>query len=204
MAKCREWLESQNSANVFLSVASIFHAPYADNSFDVVYTSHTIEPNGGQELPILKELYRIASKFLVLLEPGYELASEEAKVRMKRLGYVTGLKVKSEQLGMRVLKHELFGVSANPLNPTALTVIEKHPMAAPATPTLACPRYGDLLQLHGDSLYSPGSMRAYPKILGIPCLRIEDGVVASKYDSVNAGQNNLTRVRLFEAMPKAA
>ena len=183
MAKCREWLASQRVHDVFLSLASIFHAPYADDSFDVVYTSHTIEPNGGQELPILKELYRISSRYLVLLEPGYELASKEAQERMKRLGYVTGLKEKSESLGMRVLRHELFDVTANPLNPTAITVIEKNRNAAPATPRLACPRYGDSLQLHADSLFSPGSMRAYPKIVGIPCLRIEDGVIASQYDA---------------------
>lgn len=196
MAKCREWLTAQGVPDVFLSVASIFHAPYADNSFDVVYTSHTIEPNGGQESPILAELYRIASKYLVLLEPGYELASKEAQERMKRLGYVTGLKAKSEQLGMRVVKHELFPVTANPLNPTVITIIEKNPAAASATPILACPRYRETLQLHADSLYSSGSMRAYPMILGIPCLRMEDGIVASQYEVVRSqlmSESSVTR-----------
>jgi hypothetical protein len=186
MAKCREWLTAQGVPDVFLSVASIFHAPYADNSFDLDYTSYTIQPNGGQESPILAELYRIASNYLVLLEPGYESASKEPQERMKRLGYVTGLKAKSEQLGMRVVKHELFPVTANPLNPTAITIIEKNPAAASATPILFCPRYGDTLQLHADSLYSTGSIRAYPKILGIPCLRMEDGIVASQYEAIRA------------------
>ena len=32
------------------------------------YTLHSIEPNGGNEKPILQELYRVARKFLILLE----------------------------------------------------------------------------------------------------------------------------------------
>jgi ubiquinone/menaquinone biosynthesis C-methylase UbiE len=32
-----------------LVVADLFHIPFADNSVDVVYTSHSLEPNGGRE-----------------------------------------------------------------------------------------------------------------------------------------------------------
>ena len=183
IAQCRHWLLAQGFDSVFLSVASILHAPYADNSFDIVYTSHTIEPNGGREVPILKELHRIASRYLVLLEPGFELASPESQQRMSRLGYARGLKDHAISLGMRVLKHELFGLNSNSLNPTAITVIEKNSASDKAQPRLACPRYGDPILEHDHSLYSLGSMRAYPKIHGISCLRIEDGVVASQYDT---------------------
>lgn len=184
IAMCRQWLASQACEGVFLAVASLFHAPYADDSFDVVYTSHTIEPNGGQEAAALLELYRVAARYLVLLEPGFELASTEAQRRMRRLGYAQRLKDHAVSLGMKVLRYELFGFSANPLNPTAITVIEKTAdKGGKFAPRLACPRYGDPIVVHDDSLYSPGSMRAYPKILGIPCLRINDGVVASRYES---------------------
>lgn len=186
VAKCKEWLSSEKCDNVFVSVASIFHAPYADNSFDVVYTSHTIEPNGGCEVPILKELHRIASRYLVLLEPGYELATPEAQRRMRRLGYARGLKEHATSLGMKVLRHELFGLTSNPLNPTAITVIEKSPAKFRAKTQLTCPRYGDPIIEYVDSLYSPRSMRDYPKILGIPCLRIEDGIVASSYEAYSS------------------
>ncbi len=181
ISKCRKWLASQQSGEVFLSVASIFNAPYTDNSFDIVYTSHTIEPNGGHEVPILKELYRIASRYLVLLEPGYELAGPKAKQRMERLGYAQNLREHATSLGMKVTRHELFGTSANSLNPTALTVIEKNSSAPSSIPQLACPKYGDTLKEFPDSLYSEGSLRAYPKIKGIPCLRVDDGILASQY-----------------------
>ena len=188
IACCRDWLRSRDQASTFLAVASLFHVPYGDNSFDVVYTSHTIEPNGGQEVPILQELYRVASRYLILLEPGYELAPPDAQRRMVQHGYCRGLVNHASALGMDVVKHELFRHAANPLNPTAITVIAKHAGAAPATPALRCPRFGDPLVDHGDSLFSVGSLRAYPKLLGIPCLRPRDGIIASAYETYLDGE----------------
>lgn len=182
IACCRNWLKREHVESPFLSTASLFATPYVENSFDVVYTSHTIEPNGGHERSIIKELYRIASKYLILVEPGYELASKEAQSRMLKYGYCTGLVENAEALGMKVVKHELFPYTDNPLNPTAITVIEKDPTAAPVFPQIACPRYLTPLKEYPDSLYSSESLRAYPKIQGIPCLRIEDGVIASAYE----------------------
>ncbi|HOL80730.1 MAG TPA: class I SAM-dependent methyltransferase, partial [Ignavibacteriales bacterium] len=45
--------------NVNLFVADLFNIPLNDNSIDIVYTNHSIEPNGGREEEALKELYRI-------------------------------------------------------------------------------------------------------------------------------------------------
>jgi len=188
IACCREWLIGRGHNSVVLSVASLLHLPYLDDSFDVVYTSHTIEPNGGNEPTILKELYRITSRYLVLLEPGYELASDEAQQRMETHGYCRGLVRHSEELGMEVVKHELFPHTSNPLNPTAITVIAKNAQASPVSPTWACTHFGDRLIDHGDSLYSNGSLRAYPKVGGIPCLRPKDGIIASAYEKYLQGE----------------
>lgn len=183
VAECRYWFEELGHSDVALTVASLFHIPYADNSFDVIYTSHAVEPNGGMEKDILKELYRVASRYVVLLEPAYEFASDEARVRMESHGYCQNLAGHAKALGMRVVKHQQFVFAAtNPLNPTGLTVIEKAPEAPSSVPQLICPRYGGDLDDHGGSLYSPDSMRAYPKIQGIPCLRRNDGIIASAYD----------------------
>lgn len=190
IAWCKQWLESNWEGECHLSVANLQKLPYADSCFDVVYTAHTIEPNGGNEAAILNELYRITSRYLVLVEPGYELATEEQKRRMERMGYCKGLAEKATSLGMRVRKSELLGSNVNPLNPTAITVIEKDADAPPQTPRLVCPNYREELIDFGESLYSPKSLRAYPKIMGIPCLRCEDAIIASGYEKF-AGQ--LTR-----------
>ena len=182
IATCRDWLSAEGSADCTLSVASLLHQPYADNSFDLVYTSHTVEPNGGREAEVLRELYRVSSRYLVLLEPGYELASDEARARMERLGYCRNLPGVATDLGMKVVRHELFAHSVNPLNPTALTIIAKEPSAATATPRFACPQFGDPLHPKAGAFFSSASLRAYPMLGGIPCLRPQDGVVASAFE----------------------
>lgn len=175
-----------------MATASLFHLPYLDGCFDVVYTSQAIEPNAGNEAIIMKELYRVTSRFLVLLEPAYELASQEAQQRMEKYGYCRGLVEHAKSMGMRVIKHELLPYVGNPLNPIAITVIEKNSDAPSAIPQWACPRFGLPLRDYGDSFFCTDSLRAYPKIQGIPCLRPEDGIIASTYEKYkNKGEFNI-------------
>lgn len=177
----RHWLAARGWSDVFLSVARLSQIPYRANSFDVVLTSHALEPNRGQETALLGELHRVASRYLVLLEPAYELANDTARARMDQHGYCRGLPEKARALGFKVVRHELIDECFNPMNPTALTIIEKNPRAASASPVLACPCFGDELELQHDSYYSPASMRAYPIVRGIPCLRPEKAVIASRF-----------------------
>ena len=170
-----------------LVVASLLHQPYADDSFDVVYTSHAMEPNGGRQDEILRELYRVTSRYLILLEPCWSSASPEGRARMERLGYVRDLPGRARALGMTVIDHAPFAHVMNSLNPTAITVIGKNTDAPPARPRLVCPRFRVPLLDRGRHLYAPESMRVYPKIDGIPCLRLNDGIIASAMDTVRAG-----------------
>jgi hypothetical protein len=101
---------------------------------------------------------------------------------MRSLRWYTGLSVPAEFLGMKVIKHELFPHISNPLNPTAITVIAKNPFASPATPQLVCPQSLTPITEEGDCLSSRGSLLAYPKIKGIPCLRSGDGIITSAYE----------------------
>ncbi len=162
-------------------VGSLFHIPYADSSIDVVYTSHSIEPNGGNERPILEELYRITRQYLVLLEPAYEFAGSKEKQRMENHGYCKNIAGISRQLGYEILEHKLMPHATNPLNPTAMTIIRKPVTTGKPTHVLACPVYKTPIQEIGRMLYSPEALTVYPVIGGIPCLRIEQGIVASKF-----------------------
>ncbi|MDB6074088.1 MAG: Methyltransferase type 11, partial [Verrucomicrobiaceae bacterium] len=104
-----KWMSRQQPRfEATLTAASLLEVPYEDNSFDVVYTAHTIEPNHGREAAILAELYRVTNKYLVLLEPAYELGSNAARARMEQHGYCRGLPATARALGFEVLRHELF------------------------------------------------------------------------------------------------
>ncbi len=178
VAVAREWLEEIDVQGVQMCTADLSAMPYADDSIDVVYTSHSIEPNGGREKEILSELYRVARHYLVLLEPDYENASEEARARMREHGYCRYLAQAATELGMEVVRHEPFPHSINPMNPTGLTIIRKPPSgtAAPAD-VYVCPvSRGALVKVDG-AYFSPDSLLAYPVIDGIPCLREANAIV---------------------------
>lgn len=67
-------------------MADLFDIPLKDASVDVVYTSHSHEPNGGLEEDAIRELMRIARRAVILVEPIYELANSEAQSRMRTHG----------------------------------------------------------------------------------------------------------------------
>ncbi|GBD32119.1 hypothetical protein HRbin33_01083 [bacterium HR33] len=184
VAYAKRWLQSQGVSNTTLCTGNLRHIPFASNSIDVVYTSHSIEPNGGNEEPILQELFRVTRRFLILLEPGYELANDEARRRMDTHGYCKNLKGIADSLGYDVLEHKLFPFTSNPLNPTAITIIKKDEDAVPPSYILACPKFKTPLEEIGNMLFSPEALVVYPIVGGIPCLRIENGIFASKYKEV--------------------
>jgi uncharacterized protein YbaR (Trm112 family) len=180
----RNWLQSQGVCERSkLFTGSIFKIPLPDNSIDVVYTSHSIEPNGGHEEAAVRELYRVAKNWIVLLEPAYDLASHEARLRMKSHGYCVDLIDVIKSLQLEVTRHELFSTIENPMNPTGITIIRKSnenfAPSAHSEPRLCCPVTGGDLQEVRGALFSRKHLAAYPVIEGIPCLREENAVIAS-------------------------
>lgn len=175
----QELLKDFNIFNVNLFTANLFEIPFLDNSIDIVYTSHSIEPNGGKEENALKELYRITKKYLILLEPSFEFANEEAKARMKKHGYVTELYSTAKRLNYKIIEHRLFDYSSNPLNPTGLIIIEKKETSSNNS-NLVCPiSQTELLKYSESLLYSKESFLAYPIIDEIPCLLKENSILAT-------------------------
>jgi hypothetical protein len=62
-----------------------------------------------------------------------------------------------------------------------MTIIAKDPSAPPAVPALVCPCYGDPLTQRDGVYFSSDSLRAYPVLRGIPCLRPEKAIVAAAF-----------------------
>jgi len=184
-SRCAEglaWLK-ENGVTARLFVADLFEIPLGDSSVDVVYTSHSLEPNGGREERAIAELLRVARHAVVLVEPIYELAGPEAQARMMHHGYVRGLRQTAERLGAAVKDYRLLDHMENPLNPSGVLVLEKKgrpAQAAGPAPAWRCPLTATPLSDVGDALFSKDSGLAYPVLRGVPLLTTAHGVVASK------------------------
>lgn len=174
-----EMLLDDSKVNLF--VGDLLAMPIKDNSVDIVYTAHAIEPNGGKEEEILKELYRVTSTYLVLFEPAYELADEKSRQRMIENGYVTNLYETAVKLGYQIEKYELLGVSLNPNNPTGVMVIKKEKQQEIQTEIFCDPVSKESIEFRENVAFCESSMLAYPILEGVPMLTEENAIVATKY-----------------------
>ncbi len=176
-----QYLNNNNlKSNLF--VADLFNIPLFDNSIDVVYTSHSVEPNGGREKEALKELYRITNKYLILLEPTYEFADEAGKERMKKNGYIQNILGTIRELNYNLIEYKKFDISINPLNPTGLYIIKKDNEVEQKNVNFRCPISKELLTEYSDHFFSEKSLISYPKISSIPCLCEFYGILTSKHN----------------------
>jgi len=183
----KQYLKMKGHGTVELSTGNLYDIPFLDNSIDIVYTSHTIEPNGGNEVKILKELYRVTNKYLILLEPAYELSNNLIKERMDYHGYCKNLKKHAESLGYKIIKYKLFKYSANEQNPTAIIIIEKNNIEKNNIECpLACPKFKTQIYKNEHYLYSDDSLYVYPRIKDINLLRKENAILATNFDDSGA------------------
>lgn len=178
----KQWLQEQSQeANLF--VGDLMHIPLATNSIDVVYSSHSLEPNGGYEQEAIKECLRVARYAVVLIEPIYELASAEAKARMRHHGYVRGLKETAERLGAEIIKYQLLEHTSNSLNPSGVIILKKeNKLKDSSTPKSVwqCPMTSVSLEEMDDVYFASKVGIAYPILRGVPLLSSEYGIIASR------------------------
>ena len=171
----------KHKANLF--VADLFNIPLPSDSIDIVYTSHSIEPNGGREKEALIELLRITKKYLILLEPTAEFASNEGIKRMKENGYIQNLKSIILELGLDLIEYKKFKICSNELNPTGLYVIKKHSdKEVKNNPDFICPISKSPMEEFDDHFFCEDSFISYPKINNTPCLLDSYGILTTKHN----------------------
>ena len=127
MAKHFLSIECQNIQTEFF-LGDLKSIPLADNSLEISFTNHAIEPNHGNEKIILDELIRVTKNYLILAEPIYETANNEQSKRMIEFNYIKKLKTKLYENNLVEVIHEsLFPIEfvANPLNRTSLLIAKK-------------------------------------------------------------------------------
>jgi uncharacterized protein YbaR (Trm112 family) len=175
---------ARSHGSVSLMVGDLFAIPVADNSFDVVYTAHSVEPNRGMEKAALKELYRVARRHVVLFEPASTFGNEATKSRIENHHYCTHLDRHARDLGYEVKEHRLFEVSLSEENQTELLIIGKNGSSdekSDHAQWLACPKCRTPLVKHLGQLYCDECCLVYPIIGDIPCLLPAAGILASNF-----------------------
>ena len=188
LAEGKIWLK-HNCCKADLFVADLFNIPLADDSIDVVYTSHSLEPNRGREVAAIAECLRIARRAVLLFEPIFELASSKAQARMRKHGYIEGLKRAAEHLGAKVVDYRLLEYSSNSLNPSGILHLKKKKIAKPKSKNVVkwqCPVTGVKLDSRNGFFYAPQAGLAYPVFRKIPMLRADHAIVASKILSLSS------------------
>jgi len=179
----RSWLGARH-AGVELFVGTLFRMPFPDNSIDVVYTHHSLEPNGGREKEALQECLRVARRCVVLIEPCYEKAGPAGQRRMKYHGYVKNLAGVARRLGANIIHHQLVAEPLNPMNPSGVLILQKRrtdQVRRVKNLELVCPVTRTILQKRQGFLWSEKAKLAYPIFRGIPMLRPENAIIATRH-----------------------
>ena len=179
-----QWLR-ENGQRAELFVADLLNIPMEDESVDVVYSSHSLEPNRGKEEEAIRECLRVARKAVVLVEPIYELASREAQARIRSHGYVEGLRETAERLGAKVSDYRLLDYTPNPLNPSGVIHLTKSgasdgSIELSGVSVWRCPVTDVALEAGKEFFYARQVGLAYPVLRGVPMLRAEHVIVASE------------------------
>jgi len=177
-------LKIHHKKNTKLFCSEFSNIPLDDNSIDLSYTFQAIEPNHGREEIILKELLRITKHYLVLIEPSYELGTNETRKHIEEHGYCRDMPQIIKKLGFKILKHELFRIYHRMNNETAIIVVEKNKKrntkrSLTETQFVSPLSHKPFLQ-QKNYLYCKDDGYAWPIINGIPCLLKENAILASK------------------------
>lgn len=178
----RRLLAGRGLAEASLFTATLENVPLHDASVDLTFTHHALEPNAGREREILEELLRVTRRYLVLIEPSWELGGEETRARIEAHSYVRGLPEHLENLGARIVSFEKWGCDINPLNEAALIVVDKSPGVEieRRDPGFISPISRQPLQRYEDCWHCASDGFAFPIIGGVSCLLPENAVLAAR------------------------
>jgi ubiquinone/menaquinone biosynthesis C-methylase UbiE len=158
-----------------LACADLGNLPLQDDSVDAVLTVHALEPNGGRENELIKELGRVAKNYIFLVEPDYEDSTLEQQSRMDTLHYIRNLGQAIKFCGFKTIEKIPVVNNANILNKASITVIDTCPgfEVAKKVFSWADPIFGQLLHPNEGGLTNEIGLW-YPTVRNIPLLRESD------------------------------
>ena len=120
----RKYLNKNDFKKFEIFCNSEYKLPFKENSIDLVFTIHSLEPNNKIKEKIFDELYRISRHGIIFMEPHYEIASKKQKKRMVNLDYVRGFErlLKNKKINYQIIKKKYH---INNENISSLFIIKK-------------------------------------------------------------------------------
>ena len=177
-----EFAKKYNVCFNHLAVGSAMNLPFSDNSFDIVITHHCLEQIRGHLKHIISELYRISKKAVIILEPSSDLGNWYLRQQLRMNQRVRGIKKTIKDLGYKLVAYNWLPYSIGYNNRTGMYIIEKETKGPfPGHIPYVCPICKRPLQLHDSLLFCEECGMIYPFIKNIPCLREDDGILASNF-----------------------
>ncbi|MDB4020965.1 class I SAM-dependent methyltransferase [Litorivicinus sp.] len=172
----------QKTMNLSTFAADMKEIPLHANCIDVVTSYHALEPNGENLGELLKELFRITKKKLILFEPSYELNSAEGQELMDKHGYIKGIQSVVEKLGGRVIDIALLK-NHEKLNPTACYIIEptfnNDPELTKDRPIFCVPGTNFVLESNNGFYDSKETGLVFPVLQDVPIFKSQFGILAT-------------------------
>lgn len=157
-----------------LAVSDLGKLPLLDNTVDAVVTVHALEPNHGKESDLIKELGRVARRFMFLIEPDFENSSTAQKERMTKLGYIREIDAAIQKNNFKILDKIPMTNNSNEANVASITVVDTgKAKLEKSNLTWVCPIYKEGLTPNMNGLSSTFGLW-YPIVNGIPLLRSTD------------------------------
>jgi ubiquinone/menaquinone biosynthesis C-methylase UbiE len=166
------------------SMASGNELPYADNSFDIVFTHHVLEQIPRDFGEVIKEANRVGLVYLCM-EPSIEVADLEGKINMLTKDHLVGVQkfLKSNYPDYKTVTPTAVAKAANP---TMYYILDNRKQSEVAEFNYMCPYSKQRLLEHGGSLITENSKYAYPIINGIPLLNSNFRVDISKNSRIDS------------------
>jgi ubiquinone/menaquinone biosynthesis C-methylase UbiE len=109
-----------------LSVASITErTSFVDNQFDLVYSMFCLEQIAYDAKAALREMYRICSWRMIMLEPVFENGTPIQKLYLIVADHTRILLKSITELRLPLIRNEIMDLQCNPSNQSTVLVVEK-------------------------------------------------------------------------------
>ncbi|MDC0213238.1 class I SAM-dependent methyltransferase [Gammaproteobacteria bacterium] len=144
--------------------------PYANTSFDIVYTHNVLEQIPRDFKYVVDEAMRIGGSYLAM-EPTLEYGDLDAKINILLKDHLVGLEkyIKSKHLNYERIIPEVVAKATNPAMYYLMHSISEENNSEKEV-RLVCPDSRQLLSKTHDSLQTADNKIAYPMVNNIPMI----------------------------------